>query len=319
MARFVRSFLCVHGERPSAHHSIDRYPDVDGNYEPGNVRWAIATDQARNKRNNYLITINENTKSLAEWCQSLGLAYGTINSRIRKLGWTPEEALGFKERAVSMTEAEITEIFIRAAEVDRKLPNTARPAQLKAMNVGIIHTFAEMAYWPADELHAVNWAWLEPKNLRATTNDVGIWEVAMEMMKLVPDPKKRRALWAWSRAQAGGMSFSKWCREIEKPGIQRQAGDWRRQAAIECIFRAFARKPLQHNEMDGDADFTNTTEIGDKDVILASDVPTYWRAPDARPMACDFDKGLQSFEWAELQNERRRQRDAEKRKRQVAA
>lgn len=207
-----------------------------------------------------------------------------------------------------MTEAEIVEIFLRAAEVDRKLPNTARPARLKAVNIGIVHTFAEMTYWPAEELHAVNWAWLDPKNLRATTNDVGIWEVAMEMMKLVPDPKKRRALWAWSRAQTGGMSFAKWCREVEKPGIQRQLGEWRQRAAIHCIERAFARKPLQHNEMADEDGFTNSTEISDKKHNIE-----VWRADDARPMACDFDKGLERFEWAEMQNARRRKADLRRR------
>lgn len=87
------------GDRPSPTHSLDRYPDVDGNYEPGNVRWATAVEQARNKRDTFNITIGAETKSLAEWCEDLKLPYGTINSRIRKLGWTPEEALGFKERA----------------------------------------------------------------------------------------------------------------------------------------------------------------------------------------------------------------------------
>lgn len=37
------------GQRPSAKHSIDRI-DNNGNYEPGNVRWATSSEQRRNQR-----------------------------------------------------------------------------------------------------------------------------------------------------------------------------------------------------------------------------------------------------------------------------
>lgn len=36
------NFLADMGERPSPKHSLDRYPNTKGNYEPGNVRWATA-------------------------------------------------------------------------------------------------------------------------------------------------------------------------------------------------------------------------------------------------------------------------------------
>lgn len=40
------------GMPPTPQHTVDRYPNPDGNYEPGNVRWATRKEQASNKGRN---------------------------------------------------------------------------------------------------------------------------------------------------------------------------------------------------------------------------------------------------------------------------
>jgi len=72
--------------------TLDRI-DNNGNYEPSNCHWVTQKEQARNKRNNHLITFNGKTQSLAAWADETGIPYGTLESRINKLYWSIERAL----------------------------------------------------------------------------------------------------------------------------------------------------------------------------------------------------------------------------------
>jgi hypothetical protein len=85
------NFLLDMGKRPSLEHTLDRI-DNNGNYEPGNVRWATRLEQTRNRANNRTLTFGGETKCISEWAESLHMADDTLRSRIAH-GWSVERAL----------------------------------------------------------------------------------------------------------------------------------------------------------------------------------------------------------------------------------
>jgi hypothetical protein len=72
-------------------YSLERI-NRDKDYTPSNCRWATKIEQARNRSNNILVTINGETKCLPEWVEQYGIGYKTVHDRLRK-GWTAIEAL----------------------------------------------------------------------------------------------------------------------------------------------------------------------------------------------------------------------------------
>lgn len=212
-----------------------------------------------------------------------------------------------------MTEAEIAELFIKSAEVDRRLPNTARPAQIKSMSLPFVHDQKDMNGWGAERYQEERADFFDAKSTRLTRNEIGLYEVSMELVKLVRKPENRRALFAWAASKAGGMSLPKWCREIERQttgkGIHPETARRRAKVAISEIASAFASKPLLHIQNPEFEVLPDTPEIGDKTSTLR-----VWRPDEAKPTACSFDADLMDFSWADAQNAKRRERDARRRK-----
>lgn len=84
------AFIANMGRRPKGKYTLDRI-DNDGDYEPGNCRWATYAEQNRNNRRTRFLTFQGETHCLSDWATKLGMCRATLDGRFR-LGWSIEEA-----------------------------------------------------------------------------------------------------------------------------------------------------------------------------------------------------------------------------------
>ena len=84
-------FLADMGPRPFPRATVERR-DTNGNYEPDNCQWATQREQTRNKRNNHLLTVDGETKTIADWSERFGINQRMILKRLTR-GWTPSDAV----------------------------------------------------------------------------------------------------------------------------------------------------------------------------------------------------------------------------------
>ena len=87
------TFLLMVGPRPSIEYTIERI-NSNGNYEPGNVRWATRFEQNQNMRSNAKLTIDGKTQTVTEWARDpkCTVSHFTIYKRLHR-GWEPAKAV----------------------------------------------------------------------------------------------------------------------------------------------------------------------------------------------------------------------------------
>jgi hypothetical protein len=81
--REFENFLADMGERPEG-MTLDRFPNKDGDYEPGNCRWATAAQQGSNKDQAKNISIRGVEKPISVWAREFGIHAATFKKRLAR-------------------------------------------------------------------------------------------------------------------------------------------------------------------------------------------------------------------------------------------
>lgn len=238
-----------------------------------------------------------------------------------------------------MNKEDIIDLFIKGATIEKRLQvDFVRPGGLRAQHIPYLHTLSDMRGWfgvsgrtrserianrkkIGDQLEdgdpgryvEERLNMFDPDHQKLEPTDVSDWERRMQLVALVSVEKNRRALWAWAKAKAGGLPFTKWCK---REGIHEMTGQRRKDKAIQELLHVL-RKHTQHSENGENAVLPLPPVFWHVSDNIAANAPidekAVHREPDAVPdMACFFDESLRDFSWADKRNEIRRQREAKR-------
>lgn len=74
------NFLSDMGRKPSDKHSLDRYPNINGDYKPSNCRWGTKKQQVEGRRNSIWVKFDGRNMILKDWATHLKINYPALLS-----------------------------------------------------------------------------------------------------------------------------------------------------------------------------------------------------------------------------------------------
>jgi hypothetical protein len=90
--RSFKAFVSDVSPRPSPAHTLDRYPNRDGDYDPSNWRWSTPKEQALNCNRTKLVTVDGITDSEKGTVERIGIPSSTFRDWV-KSGYSPQEVI----------------------------------------------------------------------------------------------------------------------------------------------------------------------------------------------------------------------------------
>jgi DNA-binding XRE family transcriptional regulator len=123
------------GKRPSSRYSLER-KNKDGNYEPGNVKWATRREQSRNTCRNVMLEINGVTKCLSDWSISSPVSFAAIEVRLKN-GWCSEDAVFLPKHSKGRRTAEEFNMMVPSQEFARMRIEMKMSQAALAKSIGV--------------------------------------------------------------------------------------------------------------------------------------------------------------------------------------